>query len=130
MDRGEESVCCQEVLKCIMKNEEVAQMEQTEVPVCITNNPGFQAVCLNYWVLQAAWNQYKQEYGAKAFEGPEHKKQRHVAYRQLVRWCWSVLGKEIRVVLPSCAVSCIRAYFPPPGLEEDFVFTGFMFADE
>ena len=68
--------------------------------------------------------------GPKAFEVPEHKKQRHVAYRQLVRWCWGVLGKEIRVPLPSCAVSCIRANFPPPGLEDDFVFEGFKFADE
>ena len=130
MDREEESVCCQEVLACVSKNEEVAHVEQIAIPACITDNPGFQAVCLNYWVLQAAWNQYKQQYGTKAFEAPEHKKQIHVAYRQLVRWCWGVLGKEIRVPLPSCAVSCIRANFPPPGLEDDFVFEGFQFADE
>ena len=52
-------------------------------------------------------------------------KSRHVAYRQLVRWCWSVLGKEIRVPLPFFVISCIRAHFPPPGLEEDFGFEGF-----
>lgn len=130
MDRNVECVCCQEVVQCVNKNQEVAQVEQVSEPACITDNPGFQAVCLNYWVLQTAWNQYKQQYGAKAFEGPEHKQLRHVAYRQLVRWCWGVLGKEVRVVLPSCAVSCIRAHFQPPGLEEDFVFIGFMFADE
>jgi hypothetical protein len=39
-----------------------------------------------------------------------------------VRWCWGVVGKEIRVVLPSCAVSCIQAHFPPPGDEDDFEF--------
>ena len=77
--------------------------------------------------MQAAWFQYKQQYGTKAFEGPEHKNQRHIAYRQLVRWCWGVLGKEIRVVLPACAVSCIRAHFPPPGEEDEH---GFLFADE
>lgn len=87
-------------------------------------------LCLNQWVLQAAWSQYRQEYGTRAYEGPEHKSKRHVAYRQMVRWCWGVLGKDIRVPLPSCAVSCIRAHFPPPGLEEDFEFDGFKFADE
>ena len=46
-----------------------------------------------------------------------------------MRWCWDVVGKEIRVVL-SCAVSSIRAHFPPPGSEDDFEFVGFRFADE
>ena len=113
MDREEESVCCHEVLSSVSKNEEVAHVEQIAIPGCTTDNPRFQ-----------------QHYGTKAFEAPEHKKQIHVAYRQLVRWCWGVLGKEIRVPLPSCAVSCIRANFPPPGLEDDFVFEGFQFADE
>jgi len=52
------------------------------------------------------------------------------AYRQLARWCWGLLGKEVRVVLPSCAVCCTQAHFPPPGLEEDFVFEGFHFPDK
>ena len=30
-------------------------------------HPGSQAVCLNYWVLRAAW-QYKKQYGASAYE--------------------------------------------------------------
>lgn len=96
---------------------------------CITEHPGFLAVCTNKWVLRTAWFQYKQQY-QNAYEGPEHKQYRHVAYRQFVRWCWGFLGKDIRVVLPSCAVMCIRAHFPPPGLEDDFVFEGFHFADE
>ncbi|XP_028417280.1 uncharacterized protein LOC114541678 [Dendronephthya gigantea] len=78
----------------------------------------------------AAWLQYKQEYGSRADEGPEHKGFRQVAYRQLVRWCWGVIEKKIRVVLPSCAVSCTRAHYPPPGDEDDFVFVGFHFPDE
>ena len=81
-------------------------------------------------VLQAAWLDYKQEYGSRAYEGPEHKEHRHIAYRQLVRWCWGILGKQIRVVLPSCAVSCTRAHFPPPCHEDDSEFVGFHFADE
>ena len=90
----------------------------------------FQNLCLNIWVLRLTWSHFRQHYGAKAFEGPEHKKNRHVAYRTFVRWSWDILGKEIRVPLPSCVVSCIRAHFPPPGLEEDLVYEGFKFADE
>ena len=99
-------------------------------PRCIVQHPGFEAVCLNVWVLQTAWLQYKQQYGSSAYEGPEHKKNCHIAYRQLVRWCWATLGKNIWVPLPSCAVNCIRAHFPEPNQpEEDMVFTGFTYAD-
>lgn len=129
MDREEECVCCREVPQIVDKNQTVCQTENVDVS-CITDNPGFKVVCLNRWVLEAAWFQYQQQYGNNAYEGPEHKRNRHIAYRQLVRWCWGLLGKEIRVVLPSCAVMCIRAHFPPPGLEEDFEFTGFSWADE
>ena len=37
---------------------------------------------------------------------------RFMAYRQLTAWCWGWLGKNIRVVLPSCAVNKIRSSFP------------------
>ena len=64
----------------------------------MTDNPGFHAFCLDRCVLQAAWLDFKQQYGSTAYEGPEHKISRHCAYRQLVRWCWGVVGKEIRIV--------------------------------
>ena len=131
MDREPECVCCHEIERISSKNEEVFEhVKPTEPYDSITDNPGFRTVCLDRWVLQAAWLDYKQQYGSRAYEGPEHKENRHIAYRHLVRWCWGVLGKEIRVVLPSCAVSCIRAHFPPPGNEDDFEFVGFHFADE
>ena len=41
--------------------------------MCIVEHPGFQAVCLNHFMLQAAW-QYKQQYGASAYEESDHKK--------------------------------------------------------
>lgn len=128
MDREVECVCCQEIREIREKNKKVSEVENLQIS-CITDNPGFKAVCLNRWVLEASWFQYRQQYGA-GNNIPEHKKNRHIAYRQLVRWCWGVLGKEIRVVLPSCAVMCIRAHFPPPGIEEDFEFVGFHYADE
>ena len=55
-----------------------------------------------------------------------YKRNRHIAYRQFVRWCWGFLGREIRVLLPSCAAMCIRQHFPAPGPEEDFVFFCFL----
>ena len=130
MDREIECVCCKDITQIADKNRKVSEEENLAEPLqCITDNPGFKAVCLNRWVLEAASFQYRQEYGT-ANDGPEHKRNRHIAYRQLVRWCWGVLGKEIRVVLPSCAVMCIRAHFPPPGLEEDFEFIGFHYASD
>ena len=131
MDMQIECRCCKEIEQVQARNIEAVEVENLECPpICITNHPGFKAVCLNVWVLQTAWMQYKQQYGTKAYDGPEHKRNRHIAYRQLTRWCWGVIGKDIRVVLPSCAVCCIRAHFPPPGLEDNFVFTGFQHADE
>ena len=128
MDCTEECVCCHEVPKVMNKNEEVFETDKLkEKPSCITDKPAFKAVYLNPWVLQVARYDYKQQYSTMATEGPEDRKNRHVAYRQLAGWCWGYLGKEIRVPLPACAVSCIRAHFPPPGLEENFVFH---FADE
>ena len=77
-------VLCGEIVK---KNTEAVEMGDCQVPPsCITQHPGFQAVCLNRWVLQCAWYQYRQQY-SKSYNGPKHKLYRHVAYRQLVRWC-------------------------------------------
>ena len=75
MWREEENICCQEVDVVKRKNLEAVDVENMEEPPkCIVEHPGFQAVCLNYWVLQAAWLQYKQQYGASAYEGSDHKK--------------------------------------------------------
>ncbi|XP_046864294.1 uncharacterized protein LOC124458292 [Xenia sp. Carnegie-2017] len=48
--------------------------------------------------------------------------------RQLTRWCWGILGREVRVVLPSCAVTGIGELFPPPCPAEEFQFEGFHYA--
>ena len=93
------------------------------------HHPGFHPVCMNGWVLQTAWYQYKQQY-KDPFDGPEDKFYKHIAYRQLAPWCWGILGKEIRVVLSSCAVISIRNVYPPPGPEEEWAFEGFRYADE
>ena len=61
----------------ISLNEEVMVLEKLKQPLnCITENPRFLAVCLNQWILQTAWYQYKQQYD-NPYEGPEHQKNRH-----------------------------------------------------
>lgn len=124
MDRMDECICCQEVaatrVMCASIKNEGAMYADQPTPNCITQHPGFAAICLNRFLLRPAWHQYKQQY-QDSYEGPEHKKFRHIAYRQLARWCWGYLGKEVCVVLPACAVMCIRAHFPPPGLDDNFI---------
>ena len=101
MDRADECVCCKEIPERLSLNEEVMTIEKLKEPLtCITDNPAFAAVCLNYWVLRTPWYQYKQQY-----DNPEHQRHRHVAYRQLARLGWGNLGRHVTVVLPSCGVS-------------------------
>ena len=56
MPTREECICCCSI------SEVVAKMEETGGS-CITESEGFNAVCLNQWVLQTAYYQYKQQYG-------------------------------------------------------------------
>lgn len=46
---------------------------------------------------------------------------RYLAYRQFVRWCWGLLGRKIRVVIPACVVLRIRATYP----DDEGFYTGF-----
>ena len=66
MDREEECICCQEIQVVLDNNEEVYEVERPQKRYyCITDNPGFPAVCLNRQSLQAAWFQYKQQNGQR-----------------------------------------------------------------
>ena len=43
-------------LQIAAQNKQAVEMGECEQPPsCITEHPGFQAVCLDKWVLQAAW---------------------------------------------------------------------------
>ncbi|XP_057678831.1 uncharacterized protein LOC130907587 [Corythoichthys intestinalis] len=115
-----ENVCCQEIPKILRRMHQMP----TEL-VCITDHPGFQANCLNHYVLQNISNIYK------VYCGPVPRRTveqvfRFVAYRSFVSWCWGLLGAEVRVVIPSCAVRRIRLEFPDPdGLNVGFQPIGF-----
>ena len=129
MDREAECLCCMECGRTTFKlDDNITVLRKSSRFTCITQHPGFQSVCLDPWVLQVAWLAYKQAY-EQIYDGPQHKKYRHIAYRQYVRWVYGYVGRNIRVPLPSCAVSCIRAHYPPPGDEEYFQFTGFLYPE-
>ena len=52
-----ECICCCEIDRMVMKKEEDA----SEIS-CITDHEGFESVCLNVWVLQAAYFSYRYHY--------------------------------------------------------------------
>ena len=52
MDRREECICCQEIKEVLNTNlNAVFEGDISETPTCITQHPGFLAVCTNKWVL-------------------------------------------------------------------------------
>ena len=55
-------VCCKEVSAAANKHETVGSDEQN---ACITQHAGFDAVCLNVWVLQAGFFSYRYHYGTR-----------------------------------------------------------------
>ena len=124
--RTEACICSQDIAQITNKLNEAVTSGECEKPTCITQHPGFNPVCINRWFLQAAWYQYKQQC-KESFDGPEDKLYRYKTYKQLAS---GILSKEIRVVLPSSAIMCIRNFYPPPGPEEEFVFICFKYADE
>ncbi|KAK7173260.1 hypothetical protein R3I93_003161 [Phoxinus phoxinus] len=58
MDTGLERLCCREVRQVVDKCAE-AELQ----PGCMTQHPGFEAVCLNPWVLQVEYASLVQYYG-------------------------------------------------------------------
>ena len=67
MPTPEESVCCQEIEA--ISNKIVTftpDSDDGSVPIdCITQHEGFDAVCLNPWVLQTGFFSYRQRYGTR-----------------------------------------------------------------
>ena len=62
MPTSVECICCREVSAVVAKIDELGDISV----ICITQHPGFASVCLNVWVLQAAYFQYRQEHGVPA----------------------------------------------------------------
>ena len=108
METEEESSCCTESREIFSL---VTKLEDPPPDItCITQHPGFEASCLNHFVLQIAYYDFRQEYGA--YEATIHEQFRYCAYRQLIRWAYKKLGRNIRKKIPACALKAIRNRFP------------------
>lgn len=112
-----ENICCQSISK--VKDKCGSEPKKD----CIIDVDGFQEVCLNVHVLETAWKIYKEQY-RNPYEGPGHKRMRHVAYRQFVYWIWRHMGRKKRTIFPSCVVAKIRNSFPEAS------YTGFLEVSE
>ncbi|XP_069108905.1 uncharacterized protein [Argopecten irradians] len=89
---------------------EIDQVQNKLSDGCITAHPGFDAICVTEYVLETAYLTFRQHHGPLPED--QNKRNRFIAYRQFVRWCWGWLGRHVRVIIPACAVSSIRNTFP------------------
>ena len=55
---------------------------------CTTQHPGFHPVCINRWVLQTTWYQYKQQY-KDPYDGAEDKRFILFQLKNAVYYCFS-----------------------------------------
>lgn len=56
-----ESICCREIKAMLEAVQAEGSAEGSAE--CIASHPGFQAVCLDEWVLKVAYSAYKQHQG-------------------------------------------------------------------
>ncbi|XP_063077113.1 uncharacterized protein LOC134467125 isoform X1 [Engraulis encrasicolus] len=117
-----ESVCCREIEEYRALLEKLPE-DITRDITCLTRRPGFQGVCLDPYVLAVAYLAFKQEHGPLQTTKPEQ--YRYTAYRQIVRWAYGTLGRQIRKPIPACVVAAIRRHYP----EEGGTYKGFEWAD-
>lgn len=59
MPTASECICCHEIDNVVQKIQESGKDIN-----CIVDHDGFDPVCLNVWVLQAAYYSYRQRYGS------------------------------------------------------------------
>ena len=57
-----ECCCCHEV-EVVKEKIEVFSEEENTTINCITDHPGFKTVCLDRYVLETAYLNYRQQYG-------------------------------------------------------------------
>uniref|UniRef100_A0A8C5D3V0 P2X purinoreceptor 7 intracellular domain-containing protein n=1 Tax=Gadus morhua TaxID=8049 RepID=A0A8C5D3V0_GADMO len=98
METVVESLCCREVSAFWSLVEEL-NPRPADV-TCLTQHPGFEACCLNPFVLKIAYTHFRQDHGPLFLLIP--RQYRYTAYRQAIRWAYGVLGRSIRKPLPSC----------------------------
>lgn len=109
MPTPDECICCKEIKKV---NEKIGNEQQ-----CLINHSGFKKVCLDLNILQTAYFGYKQEFGDDK-NTDINVRYYNTSRRQLARWCYGHVDKEIKSPLPSCAVKRIKDEFPTKDRKE------------
>ncbi|XP_031553286.1 uncharacterized protein LOC116290400 [Actinia tenebrosa] len=121
-----ECYCCKELDGCdeALHFQEVLQdLDENAELNCITEHPGFSAVCLQKWSLKLAADKYKTR-DRKRYQqsGSEESFLRSIAYREFTRLVHGYLGYKRRIPLPACAYTRIRKCFR---ISEDELHSGF-----
>ncbi|XP_020915844.1 P2X purinoceptor 7-like [Exaiptasia diaphana] len=83
---------------------------------CVTYHEDFEPVCLNrgsLWTALVSLHDRESASLPKPDKVP-NESLRYAAYRQFTWWKHGYLGKNIRRVIPACAVSKIRSKYPDP----------------
>ena len=58
--------CCHEIADCLIEmNDELVVNELGKQAKCITDHPGFNAICLNIWALQLSAGLYQTRDGTR-----------------------------------------------------------------
>jgi len=130
MQTAMEDVCChhycqsKERMGIIERRRKPGRKDITslEDPVqCITDHPGFYDICLSPWTLEYEAYQYVEQEGRVGDDQPVNILMRHLAYKRFVRWIFGLLGRNNRVIIPSCVVKMIRDTYASD------VYVGFRF---
>ncbi|XP_066921085.1 P2X purinoceptor 7-like [Clytia hemisphaerica] len=101
--------------ECMCCHEFNLLAEKLETNKCITKHEDFKMLMLNPKVLEVSFvrhRRHKRIY--KRITQMTNKQLRYTAYRQYTAWShyFETLGKNVRVVVPSCVVKEIRNAFP------------------
>ena len=83
-----ESMATEKECRCCLENDNVRavvedideeDLESSQDITCVTQHPGFKAICLNRYSLDMSYYAYKQHYGS--VNAPRNRKYRYIAYR-------------------------------------------------
>jgi hypothetical protein len=125
MEKTIESFCCHEKALEYDKYDDKLTSAQTQEFTCITSLSSFVQNMLSKDVLDVNVSQYLEENWPLGDDQLEqtHKLYRLVSYRRCSRWVFTILGKKVRRVFPSCVYTCIHKEFSSPtGLYTHFKF--------
>ena len=109
-----EKRCCNDIpeIRSLMADAQLAEK-------CMVEHPDFDLVISNDTVQRITMATFDRQTKARVSETPMHKQRRYVAYCNMSRWIYRILGRGNRVPLAACVVDTIRKRHPPPLVHAD-----------